>query len=563
MTKNHVRLFFQVWFVVALIALTFLIQTVGPSAAAVAPVGIIGRVNSSTIPSGALRFVGASIPPGYSPDFQPEKPLTVCRPDDGPIELEGTVDVGAIPAGTAVAYVGLLDKGFMAAGETGKLGGAYFTVTRDAQNEVTFGLSDGSLNGGSILNTIGPLAMSYNKQFIVNFFVDGTKDPTTCNGVAGDVGCMSLMIRERPQNDPIINWGTITAGYGHIKTLDNNAPYSHDEFALGAHPGWDDSGDADMPYKITIKGCEPDPVHISVSAPSASICDGSVDMTIHFSNVPYLAGLQIVVNYDDTLVNASGTFIKTWFNGGFQPGGWNGDCVAGRCQFASVQIAPLPPATGGGDVAKVTFTPKNPPATGETFTAFLSEVQLSTPNGIAIAYDLTDADLEFSTCVADGTATVSGQVALQGRATPLDPGWVTFSDDGGIYPDVTVPFNATGIFTATLSVKGDGSDYTMQAFHDLYLANEKSLSLVPGDTLANQNTRLLGGDANNSGVYAPFAIGVTLDDITCIANDFDEIPSQCGASLTGSSDINQDGAVSIQDLTISGGNFGLNPFLGW
>ena len=89
-----------------------------------------------------------------------------------------------------------------------------------------------------------------------------------------------------------------------------------------------------------------------------------------------------------------------------------------------------------------------------------------------------------------------------------------------------------------------GSSYKILAEHGLYLDNEDTI-LVTGN-LANKNTRLWGGDANNSG-------NVSIADLSCIGGSFGG--PVAGSCAGGSSDINADNLINVQDLAIAGGNF--------
>jgi hypothetical protein len=89
------------------------------------------------------------------------------------------------------------------------------------------------------------------------------------------------------------------------------------------------------------------------------------------------------------------------------------------------------------------------------------------------------------------------------------------------------------------------------------------VALTPGQTLNNQNTRLLGGDANNSGLNPPFTVGVDISDLSCVAGAFDGPPIECIPGVQSSTDINKDNTTNIQDLAITGGNYNKNPFQPW
>lgn len=301
---------------------------------------------------------------------------------------------------------------------------------------------------------------------------------------------------------------------------------------------------------------------ITLTAPSGLLCGAPVEMSINFDDVPNLYGYEFKVNYNATYASAAGAFDNHWFDtlNGLVVPGWGAACASGTCQFGASLQAPQPAVstTAPERVGKITFTP----AGAGPFTAALANVTLSDIDGFPIPVNLDDADFAFTTC---GNATVSGKISLQGRVTPGNDGWVTLIDTTTGFPPVTVPFNASGNYTASVPVMPTGSAYKLQAFHYLYLANEKAAqTLMPGQTLANQNTRLLGGDANNSGLVPPYTgqLGVTTTDVGCIGASFGLAPVNC-SDANGSTDINNDTFVNIQDLSIAGGNFNKNPFQAW
>ena len=69
-------------------------------------------------------------------------------------------------------------------------------------------------------------------------------------------------------------------------------------------------------------------------------------------------------------------------------------------------------------------------------------------DGFAIATAAT-LPVELTTC---GRATVSGKVSLQGRLTPMDAGEVKAIDTGGVFPTVTVPFDAAGNYLSLIHI---------------------------------------------------------------------------------------------------------------
>lgn len=274
-------------------------------------------------------------------------------------------------------------------------------------------------------------------------------------------------------------------------------------------------------------------------------------VAIHLNDVVDLYGYQFELVYDPNLVTASGTLINTFFdasNPDLSRTPWNADCSStpGVCRFASSKVAPGDAVTGAGVVAAVAFT-------GQTMGEFDLAVRdsfLSDRDGISISH--ASAPLRLTVC---GIAAVSGQIRLQGRATPIDPGRIRLTDLDGRFGEVAATFDAAdGSYTVeNVRVMPGGSTYQIEASHSLYLSNRTSGVLAAGQ-YSGIDTRLRGGDANNNGV-------IDIEDLACIGGAFGGLPAACGE--TGSSDINADGVVNIFDLVLAGGNYPLGSPLPW
>lgn len=305
---------------------------------------------------------------------------------------------------------------------------------------------------------------------------------------------------------------------------------------------------------------------VSLTSTDQLVCDGGASLSVDFSNIANLYGYQFQVNYNATMAAATGAFTNTWFDtaNAQVPPGWGGACSGGNCKFAASLQNPDVPISGSGPVATVNFTSL---ASG-TFNATITDVILTDIDGFTIPYTPGSASLSFDVC---GRASVSGVVSLQGRTTPKDAGQVKLIDQGGIFPTIVVPFDAnTGVFTVpNIPVMPGGSNYLMQATHILYVGTQKAFTgpadLDPGEVLTGQNTRLWGGDANNSGLNAPFNVGVNIGDLSCIGTNFGlAAPTPCGsANADTSTDINKDLITNIQDLSLAAGNYDKNPFQPW
>lgn len=276
-------------------------------------------------------------------------------------------------------------------------------------------------------------------------------------------------------------------------------------------------------------------------------------VTISFNGASNLYGYQFEVTYDASKVSASGAFVNTWFDTSINanvPGLWNAVCTAGTCKFAATKVAPGTAVSGFGTVAQITFTGTTAGASPLTFTSDIwSDVDAN-----ALVHNKNTA-----TVTVYDTATVSGTVNLQGRATPLDAtGTVTLTDPTFTFFPTVVNFGpSNGNYSASVPALAGGTSYNILAAHLLYLSNQYTgLSVTPGGSFTPlpNPTKLLGGDADNSGK-------IDIGDLGCIGGAFGGSPTVCG--VTGSSDINADGAVNILDLVLAGGNYFLQAPQPW
>lgn len=301
------------------------------------------------------------------------------------------------------------------------------------------------------------------------------------------------------------------------------------------------------------------PPSLSASTTDALVCGDTAVVTIDLAGVENLYGYQFEVSYDATKASAVGAFDYSFFdaNGsGAVPGGtippndpWNAKCAAGVCSFARTELSPDLAVSGSGMLAEITLTGIAPGA----FNMAISGDVLTDIDGFAITHNL-GAPLPITVC---GFATASGKISLQGRATPggtvLETPWngkVTLRDTTNTFVPVsvdTVFLQADGTWSISgLPVMPGGTLYELKANTDLYLPNAKTMTLMPGIAYPNQNTKLWGGDATNNET-------VDIGDLGCIGGSFGTTPP--GTCAGGSADINADGVINIQDLSITGGNY--------
>lgn len=292
---------------------------------------------------------------------------------------------------------------------------------------------------------------------------------------------------------------------------------------------------------------------LTTTATPATAC-ATNQVKIDLSKVPAAYGYEFVVDYDPTLVTPTAAFASSLFDPakGSSPLGWAAQCASGKCKFALTLQNPAPAVSGSGTVATIDLVAKK----AGTFNLLVHDMQLSDEDGTAIAVKMPTTPLSIGVC---GTATISGRVSLQGRVTPMDTGTVTLTPKAGGAP-VSAPFNALdGSYSLTVLYPPGGATFVLQASHLLYLSNRKDLT-VSGTAITGQNTRLLGGDANNSTV-------VDISDLGCIGGDFGltttSTPAMGTCGGAGSPDINLDLKVNIQDLSLAGGNYDKVAPQGW
>jgi hypothetical protein len=288
---------------------------------------------------------------------------------------------------------------------------------------------------------------------------------------------------------------------------------------------------------------------VGVSADKAVFCGAeNATVKIDFAGLSNLFGYQLQVSYDDSLVDATGAWVNSFFDTA-DPAAkpWNATCAGGVCKFSVSHVLPQLAVNGSGTVAQLTLTPHN---TAGTFNVTVSGDILSDRNANVLAHTAADP-LALTVC---GLASASGTVSLQGRPTPTDSGKVKLTN--GAFGPYETDYNATTGAWSISNIKvmpGGGTSYTFDATHGLYLGNRMIHVLNPGDAYAAPDTKLKGGDANDD-------LTINSVDLSAIGTAFGSAP--VGGAGTGA-DINYDGIVNILDLVLAGGNYGLSSPLVW
>jgi hypothetical protein len=306
---------------------------------------------------------------------------------------------------------------------------------------------------------------------------------------------------------------------------------------------------------------------------------GVTVVVVNLNNVQNLYGYQFKVSYNDTMVDAEAWFGDSLTNGNgvarpvYLPPqrffdtsssasipnavgeSWYSACSGGFCKFAVTKMAgtDVNPVSGSGLLAYIVLISHTP----GTFNLAFGDDNLSTINGASIAHSTgTSAITVF------GTASVNGTVNLQGRATPIDSGTVTLTDQGSGFPPLTVTFSASdGTFSFTnVPALAGGSTYKVSAAHSMYLTSETTVLVTPGGTFSPSPTAttLKGGDANSSGL----SLGkIDILDLTTIGAAFGTVPTDLLFDMN--ADINHDHVVNILDLVLAGGNYNLSSPQTW
>lgn len=303
----------------------------------------------------------------------------------------------------------------------------------------------------------------------------------------------------------------------------------------------------------------------------------NVDLKVDGEN---LYGVSFRFTYDPYYLtfNTPPTFVAPWAGNCSVVGSPPTGTFAYTCYLTSG------PAWDGGTVATFNFTANGPSLTGDgpwsttyDISHLTADTNAGAQGGVKVfvnnaGYNAPSTGDRDITDAVDGTINITGIaqftgfVDVQGR--PNDSGAVVQVYNQLATSGATLLANGTsassGKYTTSyispylLTV---GTTYYFQVDRALYLpttvknpslavswAQSKSMATRPLTSLAT--FVLLGGDATDNDK-------VDLDDATCIGNQYGLPAAACLVNpLTSSSDVNGDGATSILDLVLFGGNYG-------
>ncbi len=88
-------------------------------------------------------------------------------------------------------------------------------------------------------------------------------------------------------------------------------------------------------------------------ADEIAVCDQTETVEIQIKDVTDLYGYQIEVSYDETIIEATGSFDNSWFDTTTDALIVDGSCASGSCLFAVSKSSPAGPLSGSGTVVKI------------------------------------------------------------------------------------------------------------------------------------------------------------------------------------------------------------------
>lgn len=272
---------------------------------------------------------------------------------------------------------------------------------------------------------------------------------------------------------------------------------------------------------------------------SADIYPGdtvTADLTASGTNV---YGVQASCAVDPTIVEAQSGAFGNFFDSPYLVGANQADGAAGTWIGAISQQNPNPPVSGSGILATLTYQALTPGSTSLT-----CEPLFSDRNGFEMSSSASPCTI---TVLEYGS--ISGTVSYQGRLAHANieivaTGPVTNSD----LTDSSGDFEIGQLRGGDYQVKADASSY-------LPACTMSDVAVSSGNTTTLPLTTLRGGDVNDD-IYDTLLIDI--GDATRLTASFG-LP----ASADLQADINADGTINIQDLTILGGNYELSGCQDW
>jgi hypothetical protein len=250
-------------------------------------------------------------------------------------------------------------------------------------------------------------------------------------------------------------------------------------------------------------------------------------------------GLQVNAAVDPAIVAPQSATFGNFFDSPYLTGINHPDAAAGTWDGAASQLNPNPPVTGSGTFASVTYQAISPGSSNVALTPLFSDRDGFEIPGSASSCLLTVLDY----------GEISSTVTYQGRLTHADidvvaTGPVTNND----LTDGNGDFDIGGLKAGDYQVMADAPSY-------LPACTTPDVTVSHGQLTNLLATRLLGGDVNDD------IVNTLIIDI----GDFTRLGWRFGqpASVDVQADINADGIINVQDLSILGGNYGVSGCQDW
>jgi hypothetical protein len=257
-------------------------------------------------------------------------------------------------------------------------------------------------------------------------------------------------------------------------------------------------------------------------------------------------GLQTSCAVDPAIAQPQSATFADFFDSPYLVGVNQADAAAGTWLGAVSQQNPNPPVSGSRTFATVTYQSISPGTTDLTCDSLFSD-----RNGFEIP-----SSAQASTCTITvlDTGSISGTVSYQGRLAHGD-----------------IEVTATGLVTGTdlTDAAGDflieplrGGSYGVSADAHAYLptCTTADVNVTSGQITSLPQAQLIGGDvagdngdSDGDGDYGDDVINI--GDATFVSSAFGSDDAQA--------DINADGTINVQDISILGGNYELTGCQDW
>lgn len=264
--------------------------------------------------------------------------------------------------------------------------------------------------------------------------------------------------------------------------------------------------------------------------PTTTVTAGSVfTVNVRAEQVGNLYGIDATVRYDPAILEVTMVSAGSWW-ASLNPYVVTNqiDNVGGQVRYAASLTSPTPSLNGSGNLVAITFRAKSQGSTPLWFSA------LKLVDAAAQVIPVTYADGQVTVGSAQGTATLTGLVLLEGRTNHAG---IVVQIDGG----TTVTTTSEGRYTLTTTP----GPHTLTFARPSYLGASLTAHAVAGSTVTLSTLTLLGGNINGDNC-------INVLDLAAVASQFNST-----TPTPATADINGDGRVDIVDVVLVAKNFGI------